>query len=117
MRRVPLRAHPPQPRFDEPGREEWKRPHWGRCALCGERGLLIRHHVVLEQHVRAEFGNPYDLRNALPLGAYCRCHRLHHQAAARIPRSAIPPAAVEFAVELLGPERAELYLARYYSAA
>lgn len=39
----------------------------------------------------------------------------HHHAVRRLPVSKVPPAAVEFAVELLGTNAAQLYLHRYYA--
>lgn len=115
MRRTPLRLVAPPTHTDEPGYRAWHAAVWGRCAVCDQPGRLIRHHVVLEQHVRAAGGAPYDLRNALPLGYYaCSCHRDHHHAVRRLPLARVPPAAVEFAIELLGEPAAIDYLARYY---
>ena len=114
MRRVPPK---PTPRVDhrgEPGWRDWHQPIWGNCAVCSQPGRLERHHVVLEQHVRAAGGDPWDTRNALELGRYCRCHRDHHQAARRISLKHVPDQAVAFASELLG-EGAGAYLSRYYS--
>lgn len=82
--------------------------------MCGQPGLLLRHHVVTEAHVRLAGGDPWDLRNALAVGAHCRCHSRHHQAAARIARATLPSQAVQFAVDLLGEAGAELYLSRFY---
>jgi hypothetical protein len=109
----------PAPRADhrsEPGFYAWKAPSFGCCAVCGVDGLLIRHHCVTENRVRREGGNPYDLRNALGLGAWCPCHRQHHSSAAKLPLSSVPPAAIAFAVELLGQDAAEAYMHRYYAA-
>ena len=101
----------------EPGYFAWHRARQGVCAICGESGLVFRHHVVLEQHVRTEHGDPWNRANSLDIGAWCEagCHELHHSAAKRIPRSKIPPAAIDFAVELLGEARTSAYLARYYA--
>ncbi|HWF25203.1 MAG TPA: hypothetical protein VG275_07140 [Solirubrobacteraceae bacterium] len=113
MKRTPLIARPVD-RSGEPGRAAWKSPVVGNCAACGRRGLLLRHHVVSEAHVRRVGGDPWDLRNAMGLGYYaCRCHRDHHHAVRRLSRSALPAAALEFAAEVLG-EAAEGYLERYY---
>jgi hypothetical protein len=114
MRRVPLEPKPPADHSAEPGWREWHQPIWGRCQCCGVPGRLERHHVILAQHVRAEGGAVYDLRNSLTLGRYCRCHRSHHQAAVRLPLSCVPAAALGFAVELLGEHQAAAYLARFY---
>lgn len=116
MKRSPLLPKPAPDRSGEPGYRQWKAPVTGPCQVCGTVGRLVRHHVILEQHVRALGGDPYDLRNSLLIGAgyVCRCHREHHGACRRIPRCRLSAAAVEFAVELLGPEGGEDYLERYY---
>jgi hypothetical protein len=115
VKRTPLRARPVD-HSGEPGYRAWKKAEHGSCAACGARGLLLRHHVIHEQHVRALGGDPYDLRNAIQLGYYaCACHREHHAAVRRLPRAILPPEAVEFATELLGAGPAEAYLSRYYS--
>lgn len=103
--------------LDEPGRREWKKPHWGPCAACGLDDQLVRHHVVYEQHLRAEGlagAVVWDLRNALDLGMWCRCHARQHAGAQRLPASLLPAAALEFAVEVFGEGRAALYFSRYY---
>lgn len=115
MKRTPLIARPGPDRRSEPGYRAWHTPAHGPCAACGTRGLLLRHHVVLEQTVRREGGDPWDLANALALGYYgCACHRQHHHATRRLPLAIVPPAAVAFAQALLGEARAADYLARYY---
>lgn len=114
LRKVPLRLVRPVDRTPEPGYKEWHRPAWGNCAVCDQPGRIQRHHVVLEQHVRRAGGDPWDMRNALELGMYCRCHSLHHQAAERISLAKIPDDAREFAIELFGGG-ADGYLARYYA--
>lgn len=114
MRRVPLRAVPPPNRSDEPGYRVWHSPAFGRCAVCDQPGRLVRHHVVLEQHLRAMGAPAYDLRNALDLGMHCRCHSQHHNGARRIPVSKVPDDAIAYASELLG-DGVGAYLSRYYS--
>lgn len=98
----------------EPGYAEWHEPRSGRCAICGKPGLLLRHHVLYEQHVRREGGDPWDLRNSMDVGRYCTCHADHHAAVRRIPVRLIPQDAQDFIIELLGSARAALYVARYY---
>lgn len=117
MKRTPLIARAPVDHSGEPGYREWKTPSYGRCAVCGKWGLLIRHHVILEQHLRAIGAPAYDLRNAMRIGAgyVCACHRQQTSAVNRIPLAKVPDVAIEFAHELLG-EAAESYLTRYYSA-
>lgn len=103
----------------ERGRAEWKTPPPnGPCAGCGKRGARIRHHVVREQDVRREGGDPWDLDNAMLLGRWCECHARHHEGSGRrkLPRRLIPPAAVYFAERLLGPERRDDYFNTHYAA-
>ena len=117
MRRSTLRALPPVDRTGEPGYRAWHAPVYGRCAVCGAGPMrLERHHVIAEQHVRAAHGDPWDLRDSWLLGAHCRCHSRHTTAAQRLPASGIPAPAIEFAIELLGAEPADLYFDRYYAA-
>lgn len=117
MKRSPLVIKPPVDRSGEPGYRAWHQRQFGRCRCCGKPGLLVRHHCVLEQHIRAIGGDPWDLRNGLLLGAgySCRCHRDHHAACRRLPASKLPPEAIEFAIELLGAEQADAYIETYYS--
>lgn len=105
-RTKPVRAHR-KPAMATPAMFAYKEVRWGACTVCGAVGMIRRHHVVLEQHVRAEQGDPWDLRNALWIGAFdyvCRCHSRHHHQPARgdtrIPLSLVPDAAFEFAVDL-----------------
>lgn len=104
----------------EPGEADWKTPRKGNCGVCGRRGWVIRHHVVYEQHVRREHGDPWDLRNSLDVGVplLCDCHAKHHRSGpgrVPIPWDFIPFAAIAFAEELLGRERADAYFERYYN--
>ena len=101
-----------------PGREAWKKPHWGPCAGCGLDDRLIRHHVLYLSHLKAEGVAPelwFDLRDALSLSQWCKCHSRQHSGAQRIPASILPPAAHEFGIEVLGEGRWTLYVARYYA--
>jgi 5-methylcytosine-specific restriction endonuclease McrA len=104
-------------RDEEAGRTAWKEPVKGRCEGCGRRGRLVRHHVVYEQHVRAERGDPWELSNAMLLGVFCDCHRKHHEsgpARRPLPLAKVPDAALVFAVDLMGEDRAAEYFRRYY---
>ena len=114
MRRVPLRTVPPADRRAEPGYREWHQPMYGLCSCCGERGSLERHHVVREQDVRREHGQPWDLRNSVMLGRWCPCHRDHHTGAHRLPASLLTVPNLEFMVELLGEHGAADYVVRHY---
>lgn len=117
MKRSPMRDKPPVDHSSEPGYREWKTPSFGRCGVCGKPGLLVRHHVVLEQHLRAQGLPAYDLRNALLIGdgRRCDCHRDHTAACARISIKRVPDEAIAFCSELYGPG-AGAYLSRYYTA-
>jgi hypothetical protein len=115
VKRTPLVARAGPDRRSEPGYWAWHTPVRGECDACKARGLLLRHHVILEQHVRVAGGDPWDLRNAMALGYYaCACHRDHHHAVRRLPLASVPAAAIAFAEQLLGPDRAADYLARFY---
>lgn len=96
-------------------REAWKVPRAGFCACgCDRFALhLERHHVVYEQHVRAEGGDVWDLANSILL--HPRCHSQHHSAARRIPLAQVPDSALAFAVDLLGEDAAALYFVRRYT--
>ena len=115
-----------RPRPQEPGEAAWKHRRVGVCGVCGERGPVLRHHIVTEQTIRREAsaeqiaaGIVWSLANALDVGApfTCHCHARHHSAVRRIPFSLIPPEAVAFASLLLGAERAIDYFGRYYQQA
>jgi hypothetical protein len=74
--------------------------------------------VVYLSHLKAEglTGSVlYDLRDALDLSMWCRCHSRQHSGAQRLAASILPAAAVEFGVEILGEGRWALYVARYYA--
>lgn len=78
----------------------------------GGAHTLHQHHVVYKQHVRAEGGDIWDGRNAIAL---CNsCHTSHHQRGRPLPVSAFRPENLEFAVELLGVDRAAAYIERRY---
>lgn len=117
MKRTPLRSKGPTDHRGEPGYDAFKTWVYGECAGCGERMLCLRHHVVTEQRVRAEGGDPWDLRNSVLIGAGydCACHRSHHHVTRRLPLSKVPPEAREFARELLGEAAADDYLADHYA--
>jgi hypothetical protein len=120
MRRSPLHRAPPPERSSEPGYREWHQPISGVCAICGRAGALQRHHVVLEQHIRqVDPARVWDLRGSMLLGVWCekRCHGRHHSAFRRLPASKLTPVHLGFMVELLGEDRAAIYVARYYAAA
>jgi hypothetical protein len=82
---------------------------WCECKTP-QRGHA--HHVLYQQHAKAEGANPHDPRNAMLVCGHC--HFQHHKGVWRIPESAIPVPALEFLIEVLGVDRARDYLARYY---
>jgi len=50
----------------------------------------------------------------MDLGRDCNCHAAHHSGFKRIPVDVIPSAAMDFMVRLLGDDRAQLFVERYY---
>ena len=89
VKRSPLHRKPKRPSLNEPGRVEWKTERAGWCAVCERFQLrLAHHHVIYEQHVRLERGDPWDPANGMYVCDIC--HRHHHDAFARIPRGKIP---------------------------
>jgi hypothetical protein len=73
------------------------------------------HHVVYKQHLIAE--KAPDLFPPADAMRLCvDCHAAYHARSLRLPADVLPPAAVAFAIELLGRERAAAYFARYYGA-
>lgn len=77
---------------------------------------LHRHHVLLEQRVRREGGDPWDIANSMLL--HPDCHDEHHSGAPharRIKLANVPLAAVAFAVDLLGEDGAVRYFAARYA--
>ncbi len=76
---------------------------------------LHRHHCLYEQHLRAESRQDvmYDMRNALDVCEHC--HAAHHSGQRRISVQALPAAAREFIVEVLGEDAGLMYILRYYA--
>lgn len=117
LKRTRMKRKPPASRdeHEEPARQRWIASVAAHraCAHCGQRGRISGHHVVLEQDVRKEGGDPWDIRNMLPVLHYC--HLNHHQGSAwqKIAQSQLLPANLEFARDLLG-DRAQDYLDRHY---
>lgn len=115
MKRSPLKRKPRVKR-DEPGRDAWKASKAGPCQ-CGCHRFsmhLERHHVIELQRIRQEGRDDlaWDLRNSMLLHPHC--HGRHTSAMHRIAIERIPEEALAFAVDLLGEDRAALYIARYY---
>jgi 5-methylcytosine-specific restriction endonuclease McrA len=90
------------------------RPYDRGCLACGN--LLgidwHAHHVVTQQHIRRAGGDVWDPRNAMRVCA--SCHDAHHNRSRPISGLKVPVEAAEFAIELLGRDRAEAYFERYY---
>lgn len=103
----------PRQLFREAARQQrkWRSP---RCEVPRARGHA--HHVLYEQHARDAGANPHDPRNAMLVCPCRHCHYGHHHRSEGcvIPASAIPPAAREFMVEVLGRAGAFAYVERYY---
>lgn len=95
------------------GRERWTEglDLDAPCACgCGKRAAN-RHHVVYEQHVRAEGGDRFDPDNGLVLAH--DCHASHHRRGRVLPLTALRDANIRFAYHLLG-DAAYDYLTRRY---
>lgn len=86
----------------------------GGCMACGDLldGGWHAHHVVTQQHIRQADGDVWDVRNAMRLCG--PCHDAHHNRTRPIPVSCVPDGALDFAIELLGQNGTDAYLARYY---
>lgn len=115
MKRSPLKRRPSPKRTV--GQKRFSRPMWGRCMACRAMGWLTRHHAVQEQVVRREGGDPEDLRNGIMLGRHdtCSCHGDHTSHHRKLPLKIMPFSAWQFAVELLGKERAADYFQKMYA--
>ena len=98
----------------EPGRTVWKEQQRGFCQCgCNRFSMhLERHHVVYEQHVRREGGDPWTLANSMLL--HPDCHARHHSGFRRVPVEYVPVEALRFALGLLGEARSAAYFQRYY---
>lgn len=116
QRPTPGQKKPPE---KKPAKQKERRPPsfrdpQMRCRVpgCPSQGR-DPHHVVLEQHVRREHGDPWDPRNALTI---CRIHHDRHHGAERwkIPTLCLRDENISFAAELLGTERAAHYLQQRY---
>lgn len=119
MKRTPLKRSTRRRKL-EPGELAWKTHPAGGCAVCGNYGPLVRHHILLAQIVRRAGGDVWDLRNGLLVGDpwTCSCHARHHAGGdGRIPFSKVPSVAVAFAVETVGEGPAAEYFERRYFAA
>lgn len=122
LRRTPLRtrsqlrSRPKRVDRTDPARIEWKIVHAGPCD-CGCHRFsmhLDHHHVVSQQEIKREGREDmlWDPRNGMYL--HPLCHERHTRAMRRIPLERVSGAALAFAVDLLGVERAALYVARHY---
>jgi hypothetical protein len=108
-----------KPQTDE-GR--WRSGLAGACVKCGAKGgsgrwgRLHLHHVVYEQHVRANGGDPYDPDNSLTLCV--RCHASHHKSSVNrehLPLAVLRDENFDYAARLYGTLAAFDYLRRRYA--
>lgn len=103
---------------DQEAQARWRSAAQRKCqhpGCTGHRGRLALHHIVYRQHIVLDGGDLWDPRNAMTL---CTgCHTSHHNRGNVIPLAAVPSAAVEFATELMGADRADEYLRRRYAVA
>lgn len=119
MKRTALKRTAPPRRVASGGRFDPERELFKLAARQQRKFCQCRtpmrgqaHHVLYEQHAKAEGVNAHDERNAMLVCGHC--HYQHHQATERIPERDIPAPAIEFLVETLGVDRARDYLTRYY---
>ena len=121
MKRTPLRRKLRLPKTDDEllrmAAFRLAAMHQAPCVVCGSRVALVAHHVVTQQHVRRADGDVWDPRNAMCLCAGpSGCHDAHHNRSRPLPLSAVPVGAKDYADELLGPDGAYAYWARFYSS-
>lgn len=87
---------------------------WQRCCqVCGAIDRWDAHHVVERQYLRINRLPQWDPKNALR--ACERCHRLHTLRIAAIPLTALTDRNIDYAIELLGAEKAVAYLHDNYA--
>jgi hypothetical protein len=104
--------------MEQTSKDWWDTGRENACRQCGSaRGgrRLHLHHVVYEQHVRANHGDAYDPSNSLTLCV--RCHAAHHKSSvnpAHIPITLLRDENFTFAARLLGRLAAYNYLSRRY---
>jgi hypothetical protein len=97
---------------DNAAKRRWFASKAKACLMCGTTRRLQIHHVVFEQHVRAEGGDPWDPRDGVTL--CLACHVSTHKAGRKpLALWMLPDAAIEFAAELYGPGAYD-YLRRRY---
>lgn len=117
QRRSPLRQRPKKVSRTE-SEFLWKQTVSGFCQCgCSRFSLrLERHHVLDAQFLKRErhTAHLWDQRNSMLL--HPLCHARHTNAFRRIPIEAVPEAALAFAVDLLGEDRAAVEIARRYGA-
>lgn len=122
-RTSPLRSRP-KSRVKGQAEAEWTTPRYGKCAVCGAKGLILRHHILTKQRIKQAYRDDllWDQRNALDVGApeTCSCHGSHHAALRdgqpfRIPLRLVSVAATEMAVEVLGEDATLEYFLKFYA--
>lgn len=101
----------PRQLFREAARKQRK---W-RAPECAHHARGHAHHVLYEQHAKLEGANAHDARNAMHICSGCHYAHHHRTDGHIIPATDIPPAALEYLIEVLGEDRADAYLARYYA--
>lgn len=83
---------------------------WDPCAACGRLTFTAAHHVVYQQHLKAE--DRWRQENALSVCT--SCHEAHHNGSRRIPLEVLSDDNLNFASEVLGLAAGD-YLRRRYS--
>lgn len=80
-----------KPKVSDRSRRQALARSGGRCVCCGARAVQV-HHVLPRQKWPEFIDEPANL-----VGVCVRCHERHELAVERIPRRALPAAAVELA--------------------
>lgn len=116
MRHSPLRARPKKVTRTE-AEFAWKDHRSAGPCQCGcfRFSMHLERYHILERSwlVKNGFGrHQWDQRNSMLL--HPLCHARHTNAFRRIPVEAIPEAALAFALDLLGEDRAAMEIARRY---
>lgn len=82
-----------------------------RCRVCVTGRAANSHHVVYEQELARRGLVLWDLRNHMPVCAFC--HGMHHQRSKIIPLIFLTDENIEYAFESLGAHAYDYLRQRY----
>jgi hypothetical protein len=102
---------------EDPSRDEFVLAalYQGFCAVTGSRGSWDPHHVVYGKHLERLGAPYYHPSNALRVTI--ETHANHHNCSRKIRTIELRACNIDYALELMGVERAVAYLRRYYDDA